>query len=304
MKPVYLLCLSFLIGVKSFSQADSLLIQKHLTIITKTKLARNYKNVRELNYVANYIIEEFKKYADTSYFQTYEVEGVEYKNVVAVFGSKNKETLVVGAHYDVCQNQEGADDNASGTVALLELARLLKGQALKNRIEVVAYTLEEPPFFRTQYMGSYIHAQSLKRNKVPVIGMICLEMIAYFDESKHTQDYPIGALSLIYGTRGNYITLVNKFAKGWFSRKYSRGFKRSASIRTKKFTAPKALPGIDFSDHRNYWNFGYSAVMITDTSFYRNANYHEITDTMETLNITKMALVIDAVFKSIINFEV
>ncbi|WP_107685594.1 M28 family peptidase [Niastella koreensis] len=69
--------------------------------------------------------------------------------------------------------------------------------------------------------------------------------------------------------------------------------------KTKKFTGPAALPGIDFSDHLNYWKFGFSALMITDTSFYRNKNYHQSTDTMETLDLPRMAKVINGVFNAL-----
>lgn len=290
-------------------QSDTLRIEKHLTAITKTKDYRHFKNVDQLNKTAAYIYNNFKEYADTTYFQEYEVNGEIFKNVICVFnpallnsfGIRNSETIVVGAHYDVCGLQEGADDNASGIVGLLELARMLKGQSFSRRIELVAYTLEEPPFFRSEYMGSYIHAKSLVESKTNVYGMISVEMIGHFKEEKKTQDYPLGFLKLIYGSRGNYITLVNKLHKGKFARKFTREYKRSKTIRTKKFSAPKSLPGIDFSDHLNYWKFGFSAMMITDTSFYRNKNYHQDGDKMEALDIPKMAKVIDGLFQTMIN---
>ena len=243
------------------------------------------------------------KYADSVYYQSYLVDNIEYKNVVCVFGISHAKTIVVGAHYDVCGNQDGADDNASGVVGLLELAKSLKGKKLKYRIEMVAYTLEEPPYFRTKNMGSFIHAKSLYENNTDVYGMFCLEMIGYFDDARKSQDYPIGPLSLIYGTRGNYITLVNKFSKGKFSRKFSKQFKNQRLIKTKEFMAPAKLPGIDFSDHLNYWAFDFSALMITDTAFYRNKNYHENTDTIETLDLLRMSQVIESVYQTLIKMK-
>ncbi len=154
-------------------------------------------------------------------------------------------------------------------------------------------------YFKTEYMGSYIHAKSLADNKTEVYGMISLEMIGYFKDEKKSQSYPLGILSLFYGNKGNYITLVKKFGAGQFARRFCRKYKSTDVIRTKKFTGPPALPGIDFSDHMNYWKFGFSALMITDTSFYRNKNYHKPTDTMETLDINRMAKVIDDVFKTL-----
>jgi len=282
------------------NHSDTSLIKNHLTAITKTKGYRDYTNILLLNKTADYIHNEFTQYADSVYFQEYKVNGKIYKNVICSFGTENKKRIIVGAHYDVCEKQEGADDNASGVVGLLELARLLKDKKLNNRIDLVAYSLEEPPFFRTEFMGSYIHAKSLVDNKTDVYGMISLEMIGYFKDEKKSQSYPLGILKLFYGSRGNYITLVKKYGAGSFVRKFSKHFKNTKVIRTKKFAGPTILPGIDFSDHLNYWKFGFRALMITDTSFYRNKNYHEVGDTMETLDLNRMAKVIDGVYSALL----
>ncbi len=280
--------------------SDTTIIQAHLKVITKTGKYRNYSTIDQLNKTADYISAVFRQYSDSIFIQEYSVNGLIYKNVICSFGTENHKRIIVGAHYDVCGNQEGADDNASGVVGLLELARLLKGQKLNQRIDLVAYTLEEPPYFRTAYMGSYIHAKSLADNKTAVYGMVSLEMIGYFKDEKKSQSYPVGLLSLFYGNKGNYITLVRKFGAGSFTRKFCRKYKSTKAVRTKKFTGPPALAGIDFSDHLNYWKFGFSALMLTDTSFFRNKNYHEPTDTMETLDINRMAKVINGVFSTLI----
>ncbi len=282
---------------------DTSSIRNHLEQIVNTPEARNYQNTEVLNNVAKYIYNEFGKYADTVYYQTYLVGKKEYKNVVCVFGNDSEKTIVIGAHYDVCGDQDGADDNATGVVGLLELAKKLQGQKLKHRLELVAYTLEEPPFFRTHNMGSYVHAKSLHDKAVDVYGMISIEMIGYFDDSKKSQDYPIGLLSLFYGSRGNYITLVNKMSKGKFSRKFNSKFKKQHLVKTKKFSAPAKLPGIDFSDHLNYWLFDYSALMITDTGFNRNKNYHEGSDTIETLDLLRMSKVIETIYEALMDVK-
>lgn len=300
----------FLSSCSVYSQSDTVRIKELLIELTKTAKPRNYQNIDQLNETAQFIYSYFRQYADTVFYQTYLVNGITYGNVVARFGDTINERLVIGAHYDVCGNQEGADDNASGIIGLLELARMLREQHLRQNfgdeakqqknIELVAYTLEEPPFFRTKYMGSFIHAQSLKQSNAKISGMICLEMIGYFNEAKHTQDYPIGFLKLFYGSRGNYITVVNKFSKGKAARNFTRRMDRFAKLPVKKFNSPKSLTGIDFSDHLNYWKMGFSACMVTDTAFYRNKNYHQKTDEMGTLTISKMALVIDGIFFSIL----
>ncbi|MBE0393640.1 hypothetical protein BJQ96_03511 [Flavobacterium sp. PL0002] len=283
--------------------ADTTRISHDLQVITQTPTSRTYKNVATLDSVASYIYAEFHKNTNRVSEQKFIVENQEYKNVIASFGPENGERIIVGAHYDVCEEQQGADDNASGTAGLLELARLLKAAKLKYRVDLVAYTLEEPPFFRTDYMGSAVHAKSLYDHKIPVKGMICLETIGYFSEKENSQSYPIAALKWIYGDKGDYITLVQKFNNGGFPSDFKDSMFDSNSILTKSFKSPSFLTGVDFSDHLNYWKYGFSAVMITNTAFYRNPNYHTDKDVLETINIPKMALVIDSVFRAIVGLE-
>ncbi len=274
-------------------------IEDHLAFITRTENYRNYLNVKALNHIADYIFLNFKEYCDTVYFQPFMVNGVEYKNVIGSFHIKDTSRIIVGAHYDVCGNQEGADDNASGIVGLLELARLLHNKKTNYRIDLVAYTLEEPPFFRTEFMGSYIHAKSLYDSNVSVKGMICLEMIGYFSDKPKSQQYPLPHKAIIYGDEANYIMIVQRFGNGSFGNDIKELMKNTELIDTKSIKAPSILPGIDFSDHLNYWKFDYSAIMVTNTSFYRNPRYHQESDKMETLDLKKMSSVIDEVYYSL-----
>ncbi|PQA93632.1 hypothetical protein B0A69_11560 [Chryseobacterium shigense] len=288
---------------KSPMPADIRLVKNHLTIITQTPEFRNHENGDQLNAIADYVKENFSKYGDSTTFQEYQVEGKIYKNVITSFGTEHTKRIIIGAHYDVCGDQQGADDNATGVTALLELARMLKGQKLNYRIDLVAYTLEEPPYFRTENMGSYIHAQYLKNHNIEVYGMASVEMIGYFKDEKDSQSYPLGILSWVYGHKGDFITLVKKFSAGNFVNNFTSNFKETNQIKTETFTAPKLVKGTDFSDHLNYWKFGYSALMITDTSFFRNKNYHQTTDTLETLDLERMTKVIDGIFLSLIHMK-
>lgn len=288
---------------KSPLPADISLVKSHLKALTETPEFRNHKNIDQLNEVADYIKQNFSKYGDSTIFQEYNVEAKIYKNVITSFGTENKKRIIIGAHYDVCGDQQGADDNATGVTALLELARMLKNQKLNYRIDLVAYTLEEPPYFRTENMGSHIHAQYLKDHNIDVYGMASVEMIGYFKDEKNSQTYPLGILSWVYGDKGDFITLVKKFGAGNFVNNFSTQFKEANQIKTETFTAPKFVKGTDFSDHLNYWKFGYSALMITDTSFFRNKNYHENTDTLETLDLVRMTKVIDGIFLSLIHMK-
>lgn len=278
---------------------------KDVKFLTELVPSRNSANLNSLDSAANYIKNEFILHSDRVELQKYRIDNKEYKNVIVSFGPENGERIIVGAHYDVCETQPGADDNASGVAGLLELARFLElnNEKLKCRIDLVAYTLEEPPFFRTELMGSAVHAKMLYDKHIKVKAMISLEMIGYFSDEAHSQKYPIGLLKLFYPTKGNYIAVVGKFGQGGLVRSFKRNMRRGSSIDVRSINAPAFIPGIDFSDHLNYWKYGYEAIMITDTSFYRNANYHERSDSLLTLDFVRMAEVVRGVCYTLLNFS-
>ncbi|MBL4592807.1 MAG: peptidase M28, partial [Flavobacteriales bacterium] len=130
-------------------------------------------------------------------------------------------------------------------------------------------------------------------------------MIGYFSEEKGSQDYPIGLLKLFYPNTGNYISVVSKMGggNGKLTRKVKKAMKKGSDIDVTSVNAPAKMPGIDFSDHLNYWKYDYPAVMITNTAFYRNKNYHEPGDLPETLDYIKMAEVIKGVYNAVITLE-
>lgn len=258
---------------------------------------RNFRYLENLNKTKMYIAEQFKDMGYTPVFQKYTVRGRVFANVVISLGPSDAPLLVVGAHYDTYNDTPGADDNASGIAGLLLLARKLKSveHTLKKRIELVAYTLEEPPFFRSTEMGSFVHAANLHKSNANVIGMICLEMIGYFSEKQGTQSYPLGFMKLVYPSEGDFIGVVSNFGSGNLKSVVKRGMAK-AGIPVETLSAPKSVAGVDFSDHLNYWQFDYKAVMVSDTSFYRNPHYHELTDTIDSLDFTAMARVVEGVF--------
>ncbi|MBJ6145419.1 M28 family peptidase [Hymenobacter sp. BT559] len=295
-----LLWLCLLLG-PSLSRAqpaatDTARLGQHLRYLTSRQPARSAAHPAVLDSVAAYLARHLQAAGGRVVRQPVPAAGITYQNVIASFGPETGPRLIIGAHYDVCGEQPGADDNGTGIAALLELARLL-GQAntLPQRIDLVAYTLEEPPYFRTPHMGSYVHAASLRAAHVPVTGMVALEMLGYYDDRLGSQRYPVGALKLLYGSRGNYVTVAQKLGgSGRWGRRLARRYRASAALPVRRFKAPAWLPGLDFSDHLNYWRFGYPALLLTDTAFYRNAHYHEQTDTLNRLSLPRLALAVDA----------
>lgn len=220
--------------------------------------------------------------------------------MIAKFGPDSGAVIIVGAHYDTYANLPGADDNASGVAGLLELAKLLSTATLPTQVHLVAYTLEEPPYFATQHMGSYVHAASLQELDVKL--MISLEMIGYFSEEENSQRYPINAMKLLYPSKGNFIAIVDEIT-GQRGAELKAAINKYTGLPAHSINAPRAMRGIDFSDHRNYWAFGIPAVMVTDTAFYRNDAYHTAEDTHDRLNYELMAEVVYGVFKYLAEFE-
>ncbi len=252
---------------------------------------RDIDHTANLDRAAAYIRDEFLKAGGDVADQSFVVDGHEYRNVIARFGPASEEILVVGAHYDAFDRFPGADDNASGVAGLIELAYMLGQAKLPLRVELVAYTLEEPPAFRSVQMGSALHASDLAADNTRVRAMIGLEMIGYFSDARGSQEYPIAALGLLYPNEGNFISVVGNFIDAPLVRRVKKAMIAASDLPVRSINAPRLVPGVDFSDHMNYWDNGYRAVMISDTAFYRNANYHQATDVPDRLDYQRMAKV-------------
>jgi len=285
---------------KPQSSVDPTLLKAHVQMLSVDLSPRDERHIENLDRTAEYIKGEFRRFATTVSEQPFRVEGRSFRNVIATFGPEAGERIVVGAHYDAAGPFPGADDNASGVAGLIELGRLMSKQELKTRVDLVAFTLEEPPFFRTTGMGSAVHAESLKKAGVQVRVMFSLEMIGYFSDVANSQGFPAALLKLFYPSRGNFIAVVGRTSEGLLVRCVKRAMREASSLPVYSISAPSFIPGIDFSDQLSYWNAGYDAVMITDTAFYRNRNYHTENDTAEKLDYAKMAMVVQGVFASVV----
>jgi hypothetical protein len=148
-------------------------------------------------------------------------------------------------------------------------------------------------------MGSYVYAKGLKDEGIKVHGMISLEMLGYFCGQEGCQLYPSSLFSLFYPGKGDFISFVGNLSSRAFTRQVRNAFKEVSSFPVESLNAPAFIPGVDFSDHRNFWKFGYPAFMITDTAFYRNPNYHSPGDTAETLDYRKSAELIAGLYKAL-----
>ena len=278
-------------------------LEKHVRYFSETVHPRNYEQMDNLNAAADYISEEFKQTGVEVTEQTFEVNGKKYRNIIAHFGPKEGAVTVIGAHYDSYADTPGADDNASGVAGLIELAHLLQKNPPKNSVELIAYTLEEPPFFKTENMGSVHHAHAFKTSGRPLRLMISIEMIGYFSDKSDSQNYPIGLLKTLYPNKGNFIGIIGRSAESKEARKIKALMSGATDLPVYSMNAPVSLvTGLDFSDHRNFWAEGFNALLITDTAFFRNKNYHELEDTADTLDYSRMAKVIQGIYAVIQNY--
>lgn len=277
-------------------------LKTHVEKISLEFFPRSAPFVENLDKTAAYIKQEFINAGGNVSEQTFKIDGKTYRNVIARFGADSKERIVVGAHYDAAGALPGADDNASGVAGLIELAYLLGKADLKTQVELVAYSLEEPPYFGSHLMGSYIHAQSLQRENAAVRLMMSLEMIGYFSDEPNSQSFPVSVMSLLYPSRGSFIAVVGNFGNFSIVRQVKAAMLRQNELQVYSINAPPSIAGIDFSDHRNYWAFGYDAIMITDSAFYRNPNYHSAADTPEKLDYNRMSKVVEGVYYTVIDF--
>ena len=279
---------------------DPARLERHVRILSTELSPRDESHPENLDRAADYIRAQFESAGAVVKEQPYHVGQNKYRNVVAAFGAETQSRVIVGAHYDTAGPFPGADDNASGVAGLIELAYSLGKQQLPVRIELVAYTLEEPPYFRSKYMGSNVHAVALRKEGADVKIMICLEMIGYFSDDPESQKFPAPFLGALYSSKGNFIAVVGRFGDGLLVRRIKSRMRGATPLPVYSINAPTVVPGVDFSDQLNYWNVGYDAVMITDTAFFRNPNYHTAQDTADTLDYKRMAMVVEGVYAAIL----
>jgi hypothetical protein len=224
-------------------------------------------------------------------FQGYDHEGKRYNNIVVTLEgmSLREESVLIGAHYDTVYGTPGADDNASAVAVLLELCHTLKDYRPQRTLKMIFFVLEEPPSFMTPAMGSFVYAQQARDRGERIHGMISLEMVGYFNEAEGSQAFPVPGLQWIFPDCGNFIGVVGNVHSRELTLAVAEALKAGSTLPVEHLVALPFIPGIGLSDHGSFWKMGFRAVMVTDTAFYRNPNYHSSKDTIETLRFDKMS---------------
>jgi hypothetical protein len=269
-------------------------LKGHIEIIAARE--HNIDSYDALENTARYIEASLQTHGYEVDRQNFTARGKPVRNIdVAIEpapGINDPEVLVVGAHYDSAQGTPGANDNASGVAAVLELAGLLaelKGNAQK-RIRLVLFVNEEPPYFKTANMGSLHYARTLAARGERVVAMYCLETIGFYSDSAGSQHYP-PPFGMMFPDRADFVAFVGLLASRPLVRETVRSFRSHTAFPSIGGVAPGFIPGIDWSDHWSFAQHGFQAVMITDTALYRYPHYHQPSDTPDKVDVKRLARV-------------
>jgi len=261
---------------------------EHLSVTIGSRSIYEYDKIEDTK---RYIVSCLKTFGYIPTLQNYDYEGKTFSNIiVSIPGVKYPdETVIIGAHYDTVYGTPGADDNASAVAVLLEVCRALKSISPGRTLKLIFFFLEEPPVFRTEHMGSYVYAKEAKARNENIKAMICLEMVGYYSDKKDGQTFPLPLMNMMFSTTPNFIAVVGNLKSRNLVDKVKNSLLKVSPIPVETLTSVSFVPGVDLSDHRSFWKMGYPAVMITDTAFYRNPNYHTENDTIDTLDFNTMA---------------
>lgn len=257
-------------------------ILRFLSVDLGERTLRRYENLRA---AADYIRGKFASGGASVVDEEYEVDGRRVANIRAEIPglTSPEKIIVVGAHYDTIEDTPGADDNASGIAGLLELYRLLSPFRFKRTIRFVAFTLEEPPYFSGENMGSMVCARCAKEREDRIELMICLEMLG-FAGRRYEQNVPFRDMAKNFPRRGDFLAVVSLPSSAAYAYSWKQVYNRYARKNIVDIVGPSSIPGINHSDHYSFNRHGYPAIMLTDTAFYRNKNYHTGEDTFDTIN--------------------
>lgn len=261
---------------------------------------RNMLRYSQLNAAADFIEASFSRAGLQPRRISYDLESKVFHNIEVEIPGARPQIIVIGAHYDSVFGCPGANDNGSGVAALLALARRFAGKPTGLTLRFVAFVNEEPPYFQTEQMGSFVYASRCKARGDEIAGMISLETIGYYSDAPRSQNYPAPGLSLVHPTTGNFIGFVGNTGAREFLKRTLSLFRRQGKIPSEGATLPAFLSGVAWSDQWSFWQCGYpAAIMVTDTAPFRYPHYHEATDTPDQLEYDRFALVVSGLEKTI-----
>ncbi|KJU84752.1 peptidase M28 family peptidase [Candidatus Magnetobacterium bavaricum] len=287
-------------------QALSRHLRAHVDVLAGDIGERNLSHYKKLQAAAAYIKQAAAGLGLKVTLQGYLSDGKSVENIEielkATPNSGNKtgaeEIIVIGAHYDSALFANGANDNASGVAAVLEIARMMADKRPTKTIRFVFFVNHEMPYFQTDNMGSLVYAKRAKKQGDNIIAMFSLETIGFYTDKADSQKYPF-PFSLFYPSTGNFIAFVSNFSYSTLLRKSIREFRKHTRFPSEGVIAPGKVQGIDWSDHWAFWQAGYRAIMITDTAIFRYEHYHLPTDTPDKIDYERLSKVVLGIYRMI-----
>jgi Zn-dependent M28 family amino/carboxypeptidase len=265
-------------------------LKKHLIYLSVTLGDRSISRPENLKAAEDYVSQNFAAMGYAPRRQSFTYLQEEVANIIV--GDENPGGYyILGAHFDTVAGTPGADDNASGVAVLLEVARLARNLTPPRPWAFIGFTCEEPPAFSTVAMGSRVYATRARQRHANVLGMLCLEMVGYYSQTPHSQSLPLPLKLMGYPTTGNFIGLVSDWRSRPLMDRLAASMKQACRLPAVTLSVPfqgHILPEVRLSDHASFWDEGYPAVMLTDTAFMRNPNYHGPGDVMDHLDLPAM----------------
>lgn len=276
-------------------RALAVVLRRHIETIAARE--HNIRRYDELEKAARYIEATLASYGHSVGRQEFFFDDRAVRNIDVVIepraGIADPEVVVVGAHYDSVAGSPGANDNGSGVAAVIELARLLRDRAGvgTKRIRLILFVNEEPPYFKSEDMGSLHYARALAERRERVVAMYSLETIGFYSSAPGSQRYP-APFSLIFPDRGDFVAFVGTLESRALVWETIRSFRSHTAFPSIGGVAPAAVPGIDWSDHWAFAQHGFPAMMVTDTAIFRYPHYHQATDTPDKVDLERLARVV------------
>jgi len=255
---------------------------------------RNMFCDKELADAADYIEQEFAESGYEVRRHACELLDTSVDNLeVQVDGrDKSDQIVIIGAHYDSVFGSPGANDNATAVAAVLELARYFADKPAARTLRFVAFVNEEPPYFQTDQMGSMEYARRCRDLEDNIVAMIALDGLGCYNDAKGSQSYP-PPMGWLYPSKGNFIGFVSNVGSRGLLRDAIQSFRKNAQFPSEGGALPGVLSGVGWSDHWSFWQYGYPAIMVSDTLPYRYQHYHQPSDTPDKVDYDRMTRVVD-----------
>jgi Zn-dependent M28 family amino/carboxypeptidase len=275
-------------------------LESHVRVLAGDIGERNVFRPRSLASAADYISREWQAQGCQVVPHVYRAHGIPCANLEVTLSGRDNTNgiMLVGAHYDTVVGSPGADDNASGIASLLEISRKLLGSRLARTVRLVAFVNEEAPFFFWGNMGSLVYARAARARGDDIRLMISLEMLGYFSDEPGSQRYP-PLFKFFYPDRGNFIAFVSNLRSRGALKRAAAAFRSVSDFPVEHAATLGWIPGVGWSDHSSFWRQGYPALMVTDTAFHRNPNYHMSSDTPDKIDFARLLRVTEGLCKTI-----